>query len=322
MGEPGSGWCTIESEPAVFTELLSEIGVRGVQVEEAYSLDFDALKALCPLKSLHGLVFLFHYGGERPDTSRGGKLLEATPPNLFFAKQVITNACATQALISIVLNCLSVDIGDELRTFRDFCVGAALDAETAGLTISNSSKIRDAHNSFAPPVHFSLESNRPKQKEDAFHFVAYVPVDGHLYELDGLQPGPRDHGPVGFDWRQVAAAALQARTATFNESEIRFSLMAVVDDVADRLNATISNAEATDSMKEAAREALAEEMSRRAVWQRDNQRRRHNFLPFIVAYLKAAERKGVLDGAVKVAIQEKDKAIAKATKKEANGSAS
>lgn len=29
---------------------------------------------------------------------------------------------------------------------------------------------------------------------DAFHFVSYVPISGHLFELDGLRPFPIDHG--------------------------------------------------------------------------------------------------------------------------------
>ena len=54
---PMSDWCTIESDPAVFTELISSFGVSDCEVEEVYSMDQV-------IECSHGLVFLFKWVSE------------------------------------------------------------------------------------------------------------------------------------------------------------------------------------------------------------------------------------------------------------------
>lgn len=82
-----------------------------------------------------------------------------------------------------------------------------------GLTISNSPVIRTVHNSFARQTLFEFDQSAANKSEDVFHFVSYVPIDGRLYELDGLKSGPIDLGPVPADteWTDVVKPIIEKR---------------------------------------------------------------------------------------------------------------
>jgi hypothetical protein len=104
----------------VFTYLIEKLGAKDVQFDELTTLDPDELKQL---GKIYGVIFLFKYPtNEKPsDVPKDGSFDHDAANKLFFAAQTIQNACGTQALLSVLLNKDGeVDIGNELRDFKDF----------------------------------------------------------------------------------------------------------------------------------------------------------------------------------------------------------
>lgn len=163
----------------------------------------------------------------------------------------------------------------------------ALPPEYRGEALSNSELIRDVHNSFAKSSPFVDETTRHPDEggDDAFHFIAYTPIDGTLYELDGLQPAPISHGPCARDeFPAKVMDVLQRRIARYDAAEIRFNLLAMVRDLRVRAR------EIGDL------ELLAREERKRRDWQFENALRRHNFVGFAGEVLKGVVAAKVKEG--------------------------
>lgn len=194
-------------------------------MEEIWSLDSESFKDLEPI---HGLIFLFKWVQE--DEPAGKVVLDRD--HIFFAKQVINNACATQAILSLLLNLNHEDIklGDTLTNFKEFC--QCFDPYNKGLTLSNASQIRTVHNSFARQTLFELDMKNPNKDEDVYHFVGYMPIAGRLYELDGLREGPIDLGEIKPEqnWIDVVRPIIEKRMQRYSDGEIHFNLMALISD--------------------------------------------------------------------------------------------
>ncbi|XP_022131006.1 ubiquitin carboxyl-terminal hydrolase isozyme L5 [Pieris rapae] len=287
-------WCLIESDPGVFTELIKKFGVTGAQVEEMWTIDDGIFENLRPV---HGLIFLFKYVQHEEPTNP--VVTDDRLQKIFFAKQVINNACATQAVISLLLNCNHPDIhlGPELTMLKEFSM--SFDPKMRGLTLSNSQTIRASHNSMAQQTFFEFDSKTPKTKEeDAYHFIGYIPIDGRLYELDGLRDGPIDHGPVGpdQDWLDVVRPIILKRINTYTEGEIHFNLMALVSNRKMIYERQIDELITENHMLGMDSGDIENEVRRLKMlieyedikmhkYQQEMIRRRHNYMPFIITLL-------------------------------------
>ncbi|XP_049827201.1 ubiquitin carboxyl-terminal hydrolase isozyme L5 [Schistocerca gregaria] len=321
MADGAGNWCLIESDPGVFTELIKEFGVKGVQVEELWSLDAEQFENLKPI---HGLIFLFKW--VQDDEPSGSVVQDSRLDKIFFARQVINNACATQAILSILFNCIHADIslGSTLTEFRDFC--QSFDANMKGLALTNSQTIRTVHNSFARQTLFEYESKLASKNDEVYHFVGYVPIEGRLYELDGLKEGPIDLGPVASDadWLEVVRPIIEKRIKKYSEGEIHFNLMAIVSDrrmiyerkIQDIQKQVEENGMETDAQQsEIARlkVLIEEEEAKIKRYQAENIRRKHNYLPLIVEILKILAKEGQL---LPLYEKAKERALEKESKRE------
>lgn len=152
--------------------------------------------------------------------------------NIFFAHQRIQNACATQAVLNVLMNRDDVELGPVLSGFKEFV--SSFDAELKGETISNSDEIRLVHNSFSSPNMF-IDDTKPPRKatddDDVYHFAGYVRSQGLLYELDGLRPYPIVHDVCEDDdeFMEKIPEILAQRIAR-SGGELRFSVLAMVKD--------------------------------------------------------------------------------------------
>ncbi|PSR92343.1 hypothetical protein BD289DRAFT_481091 [Coniella lustricola] len=134
-------WVEIESEPAFFSGLLRDLGVQDVKVAEMFGVSMEDVQLL-PQPVL-GFVFLCRYATEDPE-----ELETLRPPNdPWFANQTMANGCATVALLNILMNKPTVQLGTDLTAFKSET--ASLPPLLRGFLLEGNQALRRVHNSYA-----------------------------------------------------------------------------------------------------------------------------------------------------------------------------
>ncbi|KAJ3361686.1 Ubiquitin carboxyl-terminal hydrolase bap1 [Allomyces arbusculus] len=343
-----SSWCTIESNPAVFWQIILGFGVRGFWFREVYvrtgeyflqhHLPSLAVIFCFPLVDAVSAAEVHEFHGPNP------------PASLFFANQVINNACASQAILHAMLNLTAMPngcaLGDLLTMFKDFT--SAMSPSIRGVCISNSPPLHRVHNSFGrlpfcselgkfgqdlvnkqaldaateaekaakrqakkqlAPKSAKRKAKKPKSKgrrrgnyydgdstgdelsdvlmsdveestpttktataatetaaeeeapcavldDHAFHYTAFMPYEGHVWELDGLLPRPKYIGPIpeGETWHKIVMEHIDLRMLQYEDNEQRCNVMSLEVDPLLKASAKVIE---TEQLIEAMRNGTA-----------------------------------------------------------------
>jgi len=296
--------------------MIEKFGVRGVQVEEIY--DLERIYEQLGHGAVHGLIFLFKWDPALMD-SRKAEDPEQCP--VFFASQVVTNACATQAILAILLNSETIELGPDLTDFKSFA--SSFPPELKGTMIGDHPLIRTAHNSFARAEPLISDEKKATKDDDVYHFISYLHIAGSLYELDGLKQGPINHGPADADsWLERVRPIIQDRIDRYSAKEIHFNLLALVQNRKEMCLREIDTL-ATDKQRLLSQIAglsggdaqlpelnarvlqiddrvpvlkgiIANEDDKFKMWREENVRRKHNYIPFLINLLQILASKNQL----------------------------
>ncbi|EKM51297.1 uncharacterized protein PHACADRAFT_177948 [Phanerochaete carnosa HHB-10118-sp] len=230
----GRPFAVLESDPGSFTILLRKLGLQHLEVTEIYSIEPWATAHL--EHEIRALIFCYPCPADsQRDSSASAvnfeeELADPDAEDVWFAYQLSVDACASQTILNVCLNMEDVSFSAQLRDFHNNTL--KMDPLMRGLSFTDCSFIRDAHNSMARPVDIRAAEHalarttleyaktlkaRPEgypakrrklgtpkksqtkqsasdsqEREDTFHYIGYVPTHGHVWELDGL----RTNGPL------------------------------------------------------------------------------------------------------------------------------
>ena len=219
-------WFPIENSPEVFTQLINNLGVKGVHVEEI--LSFDSLEN--SNNPIYGLIFISKYIKNIIETPN---IISNYDKDLFFSKQLLENQNATQALLSIILNNEDkIEIGQNLKEIK--LNMNEMDYIKKGIFLSNCEILKKEHNKFK-----ILETNSNDEDDDIYHFVTFIHFKNAIYEIDGLREGPIliEENIEFKDWISKVIPYLKEKINLFSNNEIKFNLMALTPDKLEILKA-------------------------------------------------------------------------------------
>lgn len=220
-------WLPLESNPDVMNKFLQNLGVPSTHsMVDVIGLDKELqIDVNQPVGSL---LLLFPTGPKHEEYSKQQEEDikangQTVSENVYYLRQTIKNACGTVALIHAVANAqIELNADSPLQSFLDATKG--MSPEERGTELEKTKTISEAHEQSAQEG----QTQAPPADEDvSLHFVAFVHVDGNLYELDGRKSFPINHGVTTPEQLLEDASAVCRQFVERDPDNLNFTLIAL-----------------------------------------------------------------------------------------------
>eukprot|EP00238_Polyblepharides_amylifera_P001665 CAMPEP_0196572452 /NCGR_PEP_ID=MMETSP1081-20130531/2503_1 /TAXON_ID=36882 /ORGANISM="Pyramimonas amylifera, Strain CCMP720" /LENGTH=225 /DNA_ID=CAMNT_0041889783 /DNA_START=102 /DNA_END=779 /DNA_ORIENTATION=+ len=220
-------WLPLESNPELLTDFAERVGLPvGTWVfSDVLGLDAELLCMVpAPCKALTLLFPIAKMGPvKQAQAERIQQEGQHVSDQVFFIKQLdsVGNACGTIAAVHALVNSGAPVTG----ALADFLAQQKqASPEERGLALSEDSSLKEASEDSAQ----GGQTETPdRDAEVEHHFITFVPVDGHLYELDGRKEAPINHGPTTEDsFLSHAAQIIRENFMAYDPDNLTFNVMA------------------------------------------------------------------------------------------------
>uniref|UniRef100_A0A3B4ZK25 Ubiquitin carboxyl-terminal hydrolase n=1 Tax=Stegastes partitus TaxID=144197 RepID=A0A3B4ZK25_9TELE len=214
-------WLPLESNPEVpCVQFVSCLGMKSTwQFGDVYGLDPELLsmvpRPVCAVLLLFPVTEKYEAFKQEEEEKLKDQRQEVSP-DVYFIKQTIGNACGTIGLIHAVANNQGHLEFGELQG-NTLCLFSYFVFQS----------IRVTHESSAQEGQTEAPSLDEKVN---LHFIAFVNVGGHLYELDGRKPFPIVHGKTSEDTFLEDAVEVCKIFMARDPQEVRFTIIALSKD--------------------------------------------------------------------------------------------
>ena len=199
-------WLPLESDPIIMTDYLRSLtnGSTTTITNDRYLIDIPSIDlvdemGIFEFHNIIAYIFLFTMKTYR-------RLGEYVPldddriKNLFFMRQFVQNSCGSVALFHAYINTIS---SDKLITGNnnDSLIGCFFQEnrnhtpEERGHSFASNQSIKQLHHNQAMIGQSQLPTEEQLSNID-YHYVAFVPYNGQIFELDGRQSSPILHSSL------------------------------------------------------------------------------------------------------------------------------